>query len=196
MNTNRNLRFILPAAALLLAACAGLKWSGSPQIPPAESPAAKSQISGTPAAARRAPVLVPEASRERREAALFYSDLGPDAVDVSEYPTQQKHNYAIYKRACSQCHTLARSINAPYVTKAWWEFYVMSMRARAKWHGVPLTKYEVRAVLDFLEYDSNERKAGHAAQFEETKFELKRRFEAAQDERMDRLQKNAPDLSR
>lgn len=113
-------------------------------------------------------------------------------MDVTEYPTQQKYNYEIYRRTCSQCHTLARSINAPYVTAAWWEFYVMSMRARTRWHGAPLTKDEVRAVLDFLVYDSNTRKAGRAAEFEQTKFELKRRFERALDERMEDLQKNAP----
>ncbi len=207
-----NPRFILTAAALLLGACAGLRWSGFPQPvgrepavmpssaaedrlhpPPSESVTAKTPSATlAPALAPRASVVVPQAPAERRKAALFYSDLGPDSVDVSEYPAQQKFNYAIYQRTCSQCHTLARSINAPYVSVAWWEFYVLSMRVRARWHGAPLTKEEVRAVLEFLEYDSSTRKAGRAAEFEQVKSELKQRFERALDERMEELQRNAP----
>ena len=126
---------------------------------------------------------------------LFYYDLGPATVDVSAYPAERKRDYAVYARACSRCHTLARSINAPYVGRAWWEFYVASMRARARFHGRPLTKQEVRAAIDFLEYDSNERKVARAAEFEMTKSELKRRFEAALDERMQELQRQ-PELLR
>ena len=76
-----------------------------------------------------------------------------------------------------------RSISAPYVGRAWWEFYIARMRVRAHFHGDPLTKREIQAVLDFLEYDSNERKVARAAQFETSKAELKRRFEAVLDER-------------
>ena len=132
---------------------------------------------------------LPEVSAERRKAALFYSDLGPDTVDVSAYPSDKKLEYAVYARACARCHTLARSINAPYVNRAWWEFYVASMRIRAKFHGEPLTKQEVRSILDFLEYDSNERKVSRAAEFETMRIELKRHFETVLDERMDVLQK-------
>ena len=135
------------------------------------------------------PAEVPQAPPERRKTALFYSDLGPDTVDVSAYPVARERDYKIYAQVCSRCHTLARSINAPYVNRAWWEFYVMSMRARAKFHGEPLTKEEVRSVLDFLEYDSNERKVARASEFEATKAELKRRFEVVMDERIETLQK-------
>lgn len=140
-------------------------------------------------AAVPAQVEVPQAPPERRKAALFYSDLGPDTVDVSAYPAERNRDYEVYARVCSRCHTLARSINAPHVSRAWWEFYVASMRVRAKFHGERLTKDEVRAVLDFLEYDSNERKVARAAEFETTKAELKRRFEAALDERVETLQR-------
>ena len=134
-------------------------------------------------------VEVPEATPEHRKAALFYSDLGPDQVDVSAYPAERKREYEVYARACSRCHTLARSINAPYVSRAWWEFYVTSMRVRARFHGEPLAKQDVRDVLNFLEYDSNERKVARASEFETTKETLKRRFEAALDERIELLQK-------
>lgn len=139
-------------------------------------------------------VVVPEAPPERRAAALFYSDLGPDAVDVSAYPAERRRDYEVFARVCSRCHTLARAINAPYVSRGWWEFYMARMRVRARFHGEPLSKEDMRATLDFLEHDSNARKLGDAARFEETKAVLKRRFEAALDERMEELQRRpAPD---
>lgn len=127
---------------------------------------------------------VPEAPPERRRAALFYSDLGPDAIDVSGYPAPQRRAYKVYARVCSRCHTLARSINAPYVNRGWWEFYITNMRMRSGRRGEALEPRDAQTVLDFLEYDSNERKVARAAQFDELKLELKRRFEAALDERI------------
>lgn len=168
-----NQRLLPLFVAVLVAGCAPWRLWGEVPVP-AASPKS---------------VEVPQIPPERRKAALFYSDLGPDSVDVSAYPAEKKRGYETYAQVCARCHTLARSINAPYVNRAWWEFYVMSMRARAKFHGEPLTKQEVRAVLDFLEYDSNERKVAHAVEFETTKAELKRRFEAVLDERIESLQK-------
>jgi hypothetical protein len=142
-------------------------------------------------------VEVPQAPPERRAAALFYSDLGADTVDVSAYPPEIKRDYEIYTKVCSSCHTLARSINSPYVGRAWWEFYLASMRMRAHFHGRPLSNEDLGSVLDFLEHDANKRKAGRAAEFEEIKAELKRRFETVLDERMEQLQKHPmPQLTR
>jgi hypothetical protein len=148
------------------------------------------EIPVTPAA----PPVFPEVaqvSAERRKAALFYSDLGPNEVDITAYPPEHKSQYEVYVKVCSSCHTLARSINSPYVSRAWWEFYIASMRMRAHFHRRPLNKNEIRAVVDFLEYDSNERKVARAPEFEATKFELKRRFETALDERMQELQRKS-----
>lgn len=149
---------ILLAAAVLAAGCS--LWSPRSEVP----------------------------SGEPRPAALFYSDLGPDTIDVSGYPPEQRRNYAAYARACSRCHTLARSINAPYVTRGWWEFYAARMSVRAKFQGDPLTKEELRAAVDFLEYDSNARKVARAPEFEALKAELKARFDKILDERVQRLQ--------
>ncbi|MBI2385537.1 MAG: hypothetical protein HYV14_05945 [Elusimicrobia bacterium] len=170
---------LIPLALVLLAAgCAAWRIWG--EIPVPAGPAAPSGAAD-----------VPEAPADRRRAALFYSDLGPDSVDVSSYPPERRRDYEAYARLCSRCHTLARSINAPYAERAWWEFYLASMRMRAHFHGEPLSKDDTRAVLDFLEYDSRERKLAQAPRFEALKKELERRFETALDERMERLQKNA-----
>lgn len=164
---------LIPIAAVALAGgCAAWRLWG--EIP----------VSGGPAAVAE----IPQAPEERRKAALFYSDLGPDAIDLSEYPAAMRRDYETYARVCSRCHTLARSINAPYVDRSWWEFYVARMRVRSRFHGEPVAKEDIRAVLDFLEYDTARRKVGRAAEFEALKTELKRRFEAALDERMEQLQ--------
>lgn len=120
---------------------------------------------------------------------LFYSDLGPGTIDVSAYPSQQRDNYAVYARACSRCHGLARSINAPYVARGWWEFYMTNMRLRGSLAGRPFSKEETKAVLDFLDYDSRVRKIEHAADFDKSTRELKRRFDEYVDKRMSDLQK-------
>jgi mono/diheme cytochrome c family protein len=101
----------------------------------------------------------------------------------------QRRGYEVYARVCSRCHTLARSINAPYVSRGWWDFYITNMRMRSRRRGESLERRDAEAILDFLEYDSNERKVARAAEFDETRFELKRRFEAALDERVNDLKK-------
>lgn len=173
---------MIPLLAVLLAAgCAAWRIWGEVPVPAA--------------ATERA--AIPQAPPERRAAALFYSDLGPDTVDVSTYPPEIKRAYPIYNRICSSCHTLARSINSPYVDRAWWEFYLSSMRMRAHFHGRPLSSEDLHSVLDFLEHDARKRKVERAAEFEEDKAELKRRFETVLDERMEQLQKHpVPRLTR
>ncbi|MFI5345587.1 MAG: hypothetical protein ACHQ51_04355 [Elusimicrobiota bacterium] len=177
------------AFALLIAAgCAGRVPPGaaSAGLPP--SPAAAVSLSDVPDAAR---VSIPEAPLERRKAALFDSDLGPDSLNVENYPPEQRRNYRVYARVCSRCHTLARSINAPYVSRGWWEFYAANMRMRALRRDESLEKREIVAILDFLEYDSNARKIADAAAFDQLRFVLKKRFEAALDERVKALDEQA-----
>jgi len=121
--------------------------------------------------------------------ALFYSDLGPDSIDVSGYPEEQKKKYAVYARTCSQCHTLARSINMPTVSRGFWEFYVTGMRLRSKiTPDTQITKEDAQAIVDFLEYDSAVRKVRNKKEFERTSDDLKRRFDPIIQERMRRIQ--------
>jgi hypothetical protein len=143
-----------------------------------------------PASVSTAPASAP-APQERRDV-VFYSDLGPDQIDVSGYPAPQRAGYAVYARACSRCHSLARSINAPYTSRGWWEFYMSGMRMRGRAAGRPFSREEAKSVLDFLDYDSRVRKVEHASEFEKSAKELKRRFDDFVDERMKRLQKSMP----
>lgn len=124
---------------------------------------------------------------------LFYSDLGPDSIDVSGYPTQQRHNYSIYARTCSRCHSLSRSLHAPTVGRGAWAYYVMSMRVRAFMSRKAWVEpHETQAILDFLEYDSRLRKVEKAAEFQASTDELVRAYDGIVKERMGKLQKGLP----
>lgn len=180
-------RLLVAALTFSLAGCSGMRWSGGG--PPSEAPAAPAALSETPHP-RPAERVLPPATEVQKQTAVFYSDLGPEEVDVSEYPLMQRRNYRTFVAACSRCHGLARTVNSPLVSRAWWEFYVMSMRARAGWSGRELTSEETAAVLDFLDYDGRERKVKRAAEFERDAAELKRRYEALMSERMERLQRS------
>jgi hypothetical protein len=174
-------------AVALTAACSHLRWSGGPASdarPPKDGVA----LSTGPARARLV-VAVPETPTERLHAAEFYSDLGPDKVDVSGYPAQQRYNYSIYAAACSRCHTLARSVNAPIVGRGWWEFYMAGMRLRSRWRGRPFSSDEIKAILDFLEYDGRTRKVDRAREFELATDELKKRFDQEIERRVGEMQK-------
>jgi hypothetical protein len=178
---------LLPLLLALAAACSGLRWSGGPA---SDAPAGNGRaLAVSSETAKPHPPAAPPSTPAQLATAEFYSDLGPEEVDLSSYPTQQKHNYRIYASACSRCHSLARSINAPMADRRWWEFYMLSMRVRGRISGRPLTKDEVKAVLDFLEYDGRERKTNRAKEFEALTEELKARFEASLADRMRALQR-------
>lgn len=137
---------------------------------------------------------VPPTPEDRAKDALYYSDMGPDAVDVSAYPTRIQHDYQTFARTCARCHTLARSINAPLVGRGWWEFYLLGMRMRSRRTGQPLGKDETAQILDFLEYDAKVRKVDRARDFDALTEELKRRFDASVSTRLRTLQKRGQRL--
>lgn len=198
------------AALITLAACATWRWSGSPpssgrpvdaalptrlsggELHPRPEPPideVELRLSTDPAHARPR-IVVTAPSPQRLKTALYPSDLGYETVDVSGYPTRIQADYRVYERVCSKCHTLARANYAPLVSRAWWRFYLLSMRARSAWKGAPLSREEVRAILDFLDYDSGTRKRERRKEFEQITGELERYFNVEMDSRMERLQKN------
>ena len=178
-----------------LSGCSLFHWSGyKPGLPPED----EAQPALTDIRASREKFKRKKEERPRPQIPdedlqpMFYSDLGPDAIDVSNYSTQQKYNYSVYAQACSQCHSLARSINAPVVGRAHWEFYLLAMRTRSKMtRGANITREEAKTVLDFLLYDSKVRKTGESeSSFNDLTEELKRRFDPILEKRLERLQKS------
>jgi hypothetical protein len=109
-------------------------------------------------------------------AARFPYDLGPDRLNVFGYPEQQRQNYAVFRRTCAQCHTLARSINAPYVTREDWTRFIQRMHLRAEARHVELTKEEADRVIEFLTYDATLRKIEKEDEFTRQQDELEALF--------------------
>jgi hypothetical protein len=174
---NRTILTSLAAAAALLAGCAMFRWSGHPDPELGRHwvwSTADLVISTEPAQARP-PAFVPP---EDLPDTLYYADLGPETIDVSGYPSQQKYNYALFEAECARCHTLARAVNSPAASRLYWEFHLarMSLHSRFR-HSGPITGKQREAILDFLEYDAQVRKVRDRKRFDEQTEELKRRFE-------------------
>src|SRR5271167_2130052 len=119
--------------------------------------------------------------------AQFYNDLGPDSIDVSAYPQKQQANYLVFKKTCTQCHTLARPINAPFVTSVDWQRYILRMHERTKSRpGKVISKEDSKVIVDFLVYDAKVRKVQHKKEFEAQVAKLKATFEDVKAERAKR----------
>jgi hypothetical protein len=188
MNWRPSLPFA--AALALLGGCALFRWSGYRD--PAAAPtgtwsAVELVISTTPAAAPAPELPLPE----NIPPTLYYADLGLDTIDVSDYPAQQKYNYRFFQVHCARCHTLARAINSPVQSRAYWHYHMirMSLRSRLKNEG-PIPSEHMKAMLDFLEYDSRVRKVENRKRFEAQTEELKRRFEPTLSRLLEHLQKS------
>src|SRR5271170_6222163 len=99
------------------------------------------------------PLLFAQPFTDQELKSLFYADVGPDSVNVSSYPKQQQEEYVVFQKSCSQCHTLARAINSPTVSRQAWEYYVLKMRM---WmepsHHSRYTREEAQKIIDFLAY--------------------------------------------
>lgn len=124
----------------------------------------------------------------------FYYDLGPAGVDVSSYPKEERQNYAVFSQVCSRCHSLARPLNAPMVSRQEWEDFILRMHKYSKM--VPGTEFSLRdaaAIADFLSYDSQVRKVEGKRDFDERSRQLKQTFSAR---RVDGSKRPAPASAR
>lgn len=159
------------------AGCSLFRWSGYPDPaapPPGRFSAVELELSTVPAQGLP-PALPP---LEELPQTLYYADLGPDTIDVSNYPAQQQYNYRYFRLQCARCHTLARAVNSPAQSRAYWHFHLirMSLHSRLQREG-PIPRDQVKALLDFLEYDARVRKIEDRRRFEARTEELKSRFE-------------------
>lgn len=46
-------------------------------------------------------------------------DDGPDKIDVSAYPAEQKGRYPTFMQKCAKCHPSARAINSRFDSSEW-----------------------------------------------------------------------------
>jgi hypothetical protein len=115
---------------------------------------------------------------------VFPHDLGPATIQVSAYPRLRAAQYRQFQRGCMRCHTLARAINAPFVTRKQWRPYVERMHWFSRQDpGEAITDAEAAAILDFLVFDSVERKIKRKDEFAALRRSLARQFDALRREK-------------
>lgn len=115
----------------------------------------------------------------RQLAAETPYDLGSEAVDVHFYPREQQENYKVFKERCSRCHTPARPLNFPAQTREEWTLFVSRMHEKSG--KTLLSPVMEKQILDFLVYDSGQRKG--SAAFQGKLAELRRLYERVEKER-------------
>ncbi|MBI4055535.1 MAG: hypothetical protein HY402_05310 [Elusimicrobia bacterium] len=122
---------------------------------------------------------------EQQLRSQFAYDLGPDSIDVSSYPGEGRRGYKFFSTRCSQCHTLARPINAPHIRREDWKRYVdrMHVRARSRGKDYQFSWEEGRAIIDFLSYDARVRKVQRRKEFAELQKRLENLFREVRQER-------------
>jgi hypothetical protein len=87
---------------------------------------------------------------------VYEWDTGPTEIDVSSYPEKMQNLYEFFKGKCSQCHTIARPINAPYVGEEW-KIYLRKMMRKP---GRKISPLDAKKIYEFLVFDSKVRKKG------------------------------------
>lgn len=78
-------------------------------------------------------------------------DYGPDKIDTSSYPDEQKTFYAVFAHKCVKCHPLARPINSRF-TSTEWKRYMKRMIRRP---NSGINEEQAAAVYQFLKYYSS-----------------------------------------
>ncbi|OGR93689.1 MAG: hypothetical protein A2992_07785 [Elusimicrobia bacterium RIFCSPLOWO2_01_FULL_59_12] len=118
----------------------------------------------------------------RREIdAKFPADVGPDTIDVSGYPAHHQDSYEFFRHACSVCHSPARALHSSLRTYDQWNRYVRRMHVRAQ--EQLLTPEDSRRLVDFLVYDSRQRKIKNKKAFDVLQGQIHKRFEEVQMEK-------------
>jgi hypothetical protein len=112
---------------------------------------------------------------EREKTAETPADLGPEKIDVSNYPAIQQANYRIFLHKCSPCHSPARAINSSYITAKEWKKYIGWMHNLS--HKSWLWGEDRQWIQDFLVYDAQLRKVQNRDAFTEEQRALRAYFE-------------------
>ncbi|WP_242394916.1 hypothetical protein [Anaeromyxobacter oryzisoli] len=78
-------------------------------------------------------------------------DYGPDRIDISSYPDEQRKEYVVYSAKCVKCHPLARSVNAHYDARDW-KRYLKRMIRRP---NSGINEEQAAQIYDFLKFHAD-----------------------------------------
>jgi hypothetical protein len=90
------------------------------------------------------------------KARLKKLDAGPQKIDISKYPADEKPAYATFEKKCVKCHNLSRAINTTFVLPGEWERYIKRMMFKP---DSKVTEADGKEIYRFLVYDASVRKA-------------------------------------
>jgi mono/diheme cytochrome c family protein len=79
-------------------------------------------------------------------------DAGPDKIDVSAYPAEQKARYSLFQQKCSKCHSVARAVNSRF-TPPEWKRYIKRMVRRP---NAGVTDDQADEIFEFLKFYSQQ----------------------------------------
>ena len=77
-------------------------------------------------------------------------DDGPDRIDVSAYPPEQRARYPVFVQKCSKCHPVARPINSRFDPSEW-KRYMKKMIRRP---NSGINEEQAADIYEFLKYYS------------------------------------------
>jgi hypothetical protein len=83
-------------------------------------------------------------------------DDGPDKIDVSTYPAEQKAHYPVFMQKCSKCHPAARAINSHFDSSDW-KRYMKKMIRRP---NSGINEEQAAEIYEFLKYYSGRQSGG------------------------------------
>src|SRR4030095_17092666 len=72
-------------------------------------------------------------------------------LDVSSYPLEIQQSYKVFAVYCSQCHSLARPLNAQIDSNRHWDYYLARMM---RMPGSGISAREAPTILKFLYFYS------------------------------------------
>ena len=100
--------------------------------------------------------LDPNETPKEAEARRERWDRGPRTIDVSNYPAELQETYKkLFLVKCSQCHNIARPVNAEFNIEEW-ERYVKRMIRKP---GSNITLAEGKKIFEFLKYYTEQKPA-------------------------------------
>jgi hypothetical protein len=105
----------------------------------------------SPLSLAAAAVLALLATGEPQKADPDPRDYGPDKLDTSSYPDEQKAQYPVFAHKCVKCHPLARTINSRFTTTEWKRY----MKRMIRRPNSGINEEQAAAVYQFLKYYSS-----------------------------------------
>ncbi len=96
------------------------------------------------------PIVLALALQADQKAEHDPRDDGPDTIDVSAYPPEQKARYPVFQVKCAKCHPVSRPINSRFDSSEW-KRYMKKMIRRP---NSGINEEQAADIYEFLKFYS------------------------------------------